>query len=51
MDAITGDTNKAETASSKKWVDQKTGKLTDMVELDWGLTALKDWTNPPRLAK
>ena len=51
VDAITGDTNKAETASSKKWVDQKTGKLTDMVELDWGLTALKDWTNPPRLAK
>ena len=27
------------------------GKLTDMVELDWGLTALKDWSNPPRATK
>ena len=46
-----GETIKAETASAKKWADVKTGKLTDQVELDWGLTALKDWTNPPRLAK
>ena len=35
----------------KKWADSKTGKLTDTVELDWGLTPLKDWTNPPRLTK
>ena len=37
--------------SLKTWRDDKTGKLTNQVELDWGLTALKDWTNPPRLAK
>jgi len=50
-DPFTGETNKAYTASMKKWADKATGKLTDQVELDWGLTALKDWTNPPRLAK
>ncbi len=51
VDAFTGETIKAYTASTKKWADSKTGKLTDTVELDWGLTALKDWTNPPRLTK
>ena len=50
-DPFTGETIKAYTASLKKWADVKTGKLTDQVELDWGLTALKDWTNPPRLTK
>ena len=50
-DPFTGETIKAYTASMKKWADVKTGKLTDQVELDWGLTALKDWTNPPRLTK
>ena len=46
-----GNDIKAETASNKKWVDVASGKLTDMVELDWGLTALKDWSNPPRATK
>ncbi len=51
IDPFTGETIKAYTASMKKWADSKTGKLTDTVELDWGLTPLKDWTNPPRLTK
>ena len=50
-DPFTGETIKAYTASTKKWADKATHKLTDTVELDWGLTALKDWTNPPRLTK
>ena len=50
-DPFTGETIKAYTASMKKWADKATHKLTDTVELDWGLTALKDWTNPPRLTK
>ena len=50
-DEFTGETIKAYANSLKTWRDKATGKLTSQVELDWGLTPLKDWTNPPRLTK
>ena len=51
VDEFTGEAISAESNSLKTWRDDATGKLTSQVELDWGLTALKDWTNPPRLTK
>ena len=34
-----------------KWVDIKTGLLTDSVELDWNLVPLADWKEQPREKK